>query len=350
MIERRARVLLCVFYASLLGCSARVDHANDVGSISEALSACDETVPANRNVDGIPAYAQCDAVAAGAIYRTTASIRVRRRWAQTRVKTQYSGGYQCTEFAHRYLYFKWDVMWIPNGNAGQWCDTQPPASSGMVQTTTPVHGDLMVLAPGSCGSSPSTGHVNVIDTVDGNGRVTAVEQNVAGRHQYMQTCGKCFLHVVANDGSGAGGAGVSGSGGAMAGAGGAMTGAGGAVAGGGGSPAMTGAGGSSGAGGMAAPMQMPQAGTFAPPELPPAKAPPLAPATAPGSAGASAPASTAPATTTPELTTNRQPAEGCSVARVGAETALSPLFPAAFALLLGARRARRRARRVTAVR
>jgi hypothetical protein len=29
------------------------------------------------------------------------------------VRTQSSGGYQCIELAHRYLYFKWNVKWIP---------------------------------------------------------------------------------------------------------------------------------------------------------------------------------------------------------------------------------------------
>ena len=80
----------------------------------------------------------------------------------------------------------------------------------MVQTTTPVHGDLMVLAPGSCGAGASTGHVVVVDKVEASGKLSVVEQNRANRGSYMPTCGKCFLHVVANDGSGTtGGAGTS---------------------------------------------------------------------------------------------------------------------------------------------
>lgn len=197
------RVWSSVACVALVGClDSAVAPTPDVGVSSQALDACSETVPANRNVDGVPAYAQCTASNDAAIYSNngidTSLTQVDKTW----VKTQYSGGYQCTELAHRYLYFRWNVKWIPNGNAGNWCDTQPPANSGVVQTMTPVHGDVMVLAPGSCGASADTGHVNLIDTVDmAGGKVTAVEQNVAGRHPYMMSCAKCFLHVMANDGT-----------------------------------------------------------------------------------------------------------------------------------------------------
>jgi hypothetical protein len=157
-------------------------------------------VPANRNIDGIPAYAQCAGSSNSAIYSNngvdTSTTQMGNDW----VRTQWSGGYQCTELAHRYLYFKWQVKWIPNGNAGAWCDSQPPANSGIVQTMTPVHGDIMVLAPGSCGADMTTGHVNVIDVVNGD-KLIAVEQNGARRGNYQLSCGKCFLHVVANNGA-----------------------------------------------------------------------------------------------------------------------------------------------------
>jgi hypothetical protein len=159
-------------------------------------------VPATRNIDGIPAYAQCTASEPSAIYSNNGVDTSLTQTASDWVRTQYSGGFQCTELAHRYLYFKWKVKWIPNGDAGKWCDTQPPASSGIVQTMTPVHGDIMVLAPGMCGAGQPTGHVNVVDTVDAaSGSLMAVEQNRAGRNKYMQSCGKCFLHVVANNGT-----------------------------------------------------------------------------------------------------------------------------------------------------
>ena len=188
---------------SLLGACADVDVSSpEVGLASQALSPCDETVPANRNVDGIPAYAQCAASENSAVFSNDGVETSLTQQGSDWVRTQYSGGYQCTEFAHRYLHFKWKVKWIPNGNAGNWCDTQPPASSGVVQTTTPVHGDIMVLAAGSCGAGTPTGHVNIVDTVDAAGAsLVAVEQNQAGRRKYMQSCGKCFLHVVANNGT-----------------------------------------------------------------------------------------------------------------------------------------------------
>jgi MYXO-CTERM domain-containing protein len=195
------RVWSSVACVALVGCLESASEPPEVGVTSQALDACSETVPANRNVDGVPAYSQCSASNDSAIYSNngvdTSLTQVDKTW----VKTQYSGGYQCTELAHRYLYFRWNVKWIPNGNAGNWCDTQPPASSGVVQTMTPMHGDIMVLAPGSCGASPDTGHVNVVDTVDmASAKVTAVEQNVAGRHPYNMSCAKCFLHVMMNDG------------------------------------------------------------------------------------------------------------------------------------------------------
>ena len=187
--------------AGLWVACSHTDERMDVGVATEALSVCNEAVPANRFIDGIPSYAQCAETMTSAIYSNngidTATTNMGAGW----VRTQFSGGYQCTELAQRYLYFKWNVKWVPNGNAGSWCDTQPPASSGVVQTMAPVHGDIMVLGPGSCGASMQTGHLTVVDTVDTTkGKLSVVEQNGARRGSYNTTCGKCFLHVVANDG------------------------------------------------------------------------------------------------------------------------------------------------------
>lgn len=185
----------------LSGCAGPVDET-ELDSIVSALGPCGETVPENRYIDGVPAYAQCPSTEMSAIYSNNGVDTSTTKMGDDWVRTQWSGGYQCTELANRYLRFVWNVKWIPNGNAGQWCDTQPPANSGLVQTTTPVHGDLIVFAPGSCGAAQGTGHVAVVDTVDmASGRVSAVEQNRARRGMYMISCGKCFLHVVANDGS-----------------------------------------------------------------------------------------------------------------------------------------------------
>lgn len=222
MIDRRR---WCAAWVSgfLLGCSgpASGPPIGEIGQAREAASVCDETVPATRYIDGIPAYAQCTASQDGAVYSNngidTASSSLGTDW----VRTQSSGGYQCTELAHRYLYFKWGVMSVPRGNAGTWCDSVPP--SGLVQTTTPVHGDIVVFAPGSCGADPTAGHVAVVDTVDAaSSRLSAVQQNGASRSNYQLSCAHCYLHVVANDGSAPpGGTGGAGSGGAVSAAGGA---------------------------------------------------------------------------------------------------------------------------------
>jgi hypothetical protein len=184
----------------LVGCGAQGDALEDLEARTLALNACEETVPANRYVDGFPAYAQCSAFQAGPIYSNNGIDTSATKQGADWVQTQRDGGYQCTELIHRYWHFKWHVTWLPRGNAGTWCDSQPPASSGVVQTTTPVHGDAIVFAPGSCGASTIAGHVALIDTVD-SARVSVIEQNPARRGSYMLSCAKCFLRIVANDGS-----------------------------------------------------------------------------------------------------------------------------------------------------
>lgn len=222
MIGKGRWIAAALSAASLLGCGGdraeRVDP-EAVGTAAQAIDSCNEMVPANRFIDGFPAYAQCAATQNSAIYSNngidTATTSMGSDW----VRTQGDGGYQCTELAHRYLLFKWKVTWLPRGNAGTWCDTMPTAGSGVVQTTTPVHGDLIVFAPGSCGADGTTGHVAVVDTVgNAGGKLSAVQQNVASRTSYAPSCAKCFLHVVANNGStGTAGAGGMGAGGAAAG-------------------------------------------------------------------------------------------------------------------------------------
>ena len=187
---RRARVLFAVAVA-VLGVS--------LSRASLATNACDETVASTRMVDGIPAYAQCTATTSSAIYSNNGVDTATASGGTGWVRTQMSGGYQCTELAHRYLYFKWNVQSVPNGNAGTWCDGTIP--TGLVKATTPVHGDLIVFAPGSCGADPTTGHVAVVDVVNANATVTFVEQNSPGRRSCANSTAACFLHAVANDGS-----------------------------------------------------------------------------------------------------------------------------------------------------
>jgi hypothetical protein len=306
------RSVLALAAAATGACS---DLPSAVEETTGAANVCNEAVPANRSVDGIPAYAQCAGFETGAIYSNngvdTSATSLGADW----VRTQGSGGYQCTELAHRYLHFRWGVTWLPRGNAGTWCDTQPTATSGVVQTTTPVHGDLIVFAPGACGADATTGHVAVIDVVDAaRAQVTIVEQNRAGRRNANQSCATCYLHVVANDGSsgaggatGAGGAAGAGAGGATGSAG--ATGAGGAT----GSAGATGAGGATGSGGTPGV----DAGSTA------------------GSGGVAGTSGGAPGAAPDEAT------GGCSLAAPGGRAAPGPWLIVAVALAVTARRRQR---------
>lgn len=171
--------------------------AEPVTDAEASLNVCDEVVPEELFVDGIPAYSQCAASESEGIWSSDGINTSTAQPGDWR-RTQWGGGYQCTEFANRYLYFVWGVESVPNGNAGSWCDSEPP--EGLVQAATPVHGDLIVFAPGSCGASPETGHVAVIDIVDeAANRVEIVEQNRAGRRRTDFDCAACFLHAVSND-------------------------------------------------------------------------------------------------------------------------------------------------------
>jgi surface antigen len=178
-----------------LGAFLVVSHLARSG---QAANVCSETVPTNRAVDGVPAYSQCTATTSSAIYSNNGVDTSTTSGGTGWVRTQMSGGYQCTELAHRYLYFKWNVQSVPNGNAGTWCDGSIPA--GLVKSTTPVHGDLIVFAPGSCGADATTGHVAVVDSVNSNATVTFVEQNNASRRSCAISTAACFLHATSNVG------------------------------------------------------------------------------------------------------------------------------------------------------
>ncbi len=179
------------------GSTTNASTSDDSTTPVQAANICNEDVPEDRYVDGIPAYTQCadsEAVAIWSNDGVSTSFTQEDEWR----RTQWDGGYQCTEFANRYLFFVWGVSRVPNGDAGTWCDEEPP--EGLVQSLLPAHGDLIVFAPGSCGASEETGHVAVVDTVDeDNARVVIVEQNRAGRRATDIECAACFLHAVSND-------------------------------------------------------------------------------------------------------------------------------------------------------
>jgi len=59
----------CLAATSWIACTqAGMTEVGEVGLDSQALTVCEETVPADRNVDGIPAYAQCAESNDSAIY------------------------------------------------------------------------------------------------------------------------------------------------------------------------------------------------------------------------------------------------------------------------------------------
>jgi hypothetical protein len=226
--------------AMLLACGNAPGDAELLGVAQQALNACNETVPTTRAVDGIPAYAQCAGVEDGGVWSNNGVDTATSSQGAGWVRTQNGGGYQCTEFARRYFMFRWGIDY-QHGNAGQWCDG--PLPSTLALATSPTHGDLIVFAPGSCGADATTGHIAVVDTVDMAGnKVTIVEQNQASRRSTQQSCAKCYLHAVKNDGT-VGGSSSGGSSSAGATSGGFASGgsaSGGAVPGGGGAPAAAG--------------------------------------------------------------------------------------------------------------
>jgi surface antigen len=187
MRRSRASVCLVVLVAGVAA-----------GTAARAANICSETVPTNRFIDGIPAYTQCTASQTSAIYSDDGIDTATTSAGTTWFRTQGSDGYQCTELAHRYLHFKFGVAQVPNGNAGVWCSATIPA--GLEIATTPVHGDLIVFAPGSCGADATTGHVAVIDLVNTDASLTVVQQNSAGRSKYAPSCAACFIHATANVG------------------------------------------------------------------------------------------------------------------------------------------------------
>ena len=205
MNAQRCLLVVVPTLGLLLGCSGEPPETEPLGRTQQALNVCDETVPDEHYVDGIPAYAQCDETT-GEIWSNngvdTSATSLGSDW----VRTQRSGGYQCTEYAYRYLYFRWDIDYR-GGNGGEWCDGDLPDT--LLANSAPVHGDVVVFAPGSCGADPVYGHVAVVDTVnEAEAEVTFVEQNRANRRTCAIDTANCFLHAVANDGqTGTGGAG-----------------------------------------------------------------------------------------------------------------------------------------------
>jgi MYXO-CTERM domain-containing protein len=171
----------------LVACSSR----DEVGRSSDAVDyICSESPAAT--LDGIPAYAYCGNFNVwsnnGADTKSTSGGT---GWVQT----EGGYGYQCVEYAVRYEHFKFGVAtgW-GNAYAYQMCGNHP---SSVSKVTTPVHGDLMIFAPGSCGADGTAGHVAVVDVVNAT-TVKAVQENQAGSYTYNKSCASCWLHAASN--------------------------------------------------------------------------------------------------------------------------------------------------------
>jgi len=168
--------------------------SESVGTSNDAVDyICSEN--ASATLDGIPAYAYCGNTNVWSNNGVdTKSSSGGTGWVQT----EGGYGYQCVEYAVRYEHFKFGVAtgWGIS-YAYQMCNTHP---SGIAKATKPVHGDLMIFAPGSCGADGTAGHVAVVDVVNAT-TVKTVQENVAGSYTYNQSCASCWLHATSNNGS-----------------------------------------------------------------------------------------------------------------------------------------------------
>ncbi len=190
-MRRIACSLVAVATVTVVGCSSSQEN---VGQSNDAVDyICSES--ASATLDGIPAYAYCGNFNVwsnnGADTKSTSGGT---GWVQT----EGGYGYQCVEYAVRYEHFKfgvgtgWGISY-----AYQMCNTHP---SGISTASTPMHGDLMIFAPGSCGADGTAGHVAVVDTV-GSTTVKVVQENTAGSYTYNKSCASCWLHAANNGGT-----------------------------------------------------------------------------------------------------------------------------------------------------
>jgi len=174
---------------TVIACSSE-----DVGRSNAAVDyICNESAAAT--LDGIPAYAYCGNFNVWSNNGVdTKSSSGGTGWVQT----EGGYGYQCVEYAARYEHFEFGVAtsWGIS-YAYQMCNTHP---TSMSTVSKPMHGDLMIFAPGSCGADGTAGHVAVVDTV-GATTVKTVQENVAGSYTYNQSCASCWLHAANNNGS-----------------------------------------------------------------------------------------------------------------------------------------------------
>jgi CHAP domain len=190
---RRAQLVAALIATATTVTWARPSLADD-GICGEAAQA---------TIDGIPSYAMCNAATTSNVWSDdgvhTAGSGSGGNWVETEGG---NNGYQCTELATRYFYFKWDVTrsWSP-GYAKDMCSQALPSS--VEKTSKGMHGDLLVVVPGCEGADPTDGHVAVVDDVSGS-TISVVQQNTTyngqpvGTGTFDSSCVLCFLHAVAN--------------------------------------------------------------------------------------------------------------------------------------------------------
>ena len=174
-----------------IGCSSAQESVSQSNDAVDYI--CNQSAAAT--LDGIPAYAYCGNTNVWSNNGVdTKSASGGTGWVQT----EGGYGYQCVEYAVRYEHFKFGVgtSWGIS-YAYQMCNTHP---SGISTVATPQHGDLMIFAPGSCGSDGTAGHVAVVDVVNAT-TVKVVQENVAGSYTYNRSCASCWLHAASNNGS-----------------------------------------------------------------------------------------------------------------------------------------------------
>jgi len=172
----------------LAACSSSKE---DVGQSNDAVDyICNQSAAAT--LDGIPAYKYCGNFD---VWSNNGADTKSASGGTGWVKTEGGYGYQCVEYAVRYEHFKFGVAtgW-GNAYAYQMCGNHP---TSMSKATTPVHGDLMVFAPGSCGADATAGHVAVVDVVNSTS-VKVVQENTAGSFTFNKSCASCWLHAASN--------------------------------------------------------------------------------------------------------------------------------------------------------
>ncbi len=189
----RTSLLACVALAlTALACSA-APHEDVAQSNAAVDTICSETAAAT--LDGIPAYAYCGNFN---VWSNNGADTKSASGGSGWVQTEGGYGYQCVEYAVRYAHFKFGTSTAWGiGYAKEMCATHP---SGISTTSSPIHGDLVVFTPGTCGVDATAGHVAVVDTL-ASSTVTVVQENVAGQYTYNKSCVSCYLHEASNTGT-----------------------------------------------------------------------------------------------------------------------------------------------------